>query len=496
MPEAIDDLIEQSFFDLQEDFEELIYLFKSSLERLNIFERELHRTRRYIFPKTFGIIFDFLADLKKQYQKAITEIITLENKTRANNPEIVLLKKLEEGKLIYHDLFRSLQGLTGSLITSTDWQSPSAFGSLRSYAGRQTGKILANMNDYKRDVHLDEKEYEKAYRKEYIDARLKFNKFAFLTSSGMSAFTTVLDFLIMEGKAKGKVLIGKSVYFQNKQLIVKSLKGRIIEVDENETERIKHIIKYEKPGVIYFDSLSVTKNIAAPDLTDIISFIDCTVTDDVYLIIDNTCLTVSFQPFQLIKSFSKIHLIVIESLNKYHQFGTDRVTAGIITTGRKDAGYIFEYRKHSGANIADSSVYVLPVPDRIILERRLKRFERNASILSSALGGLVSYPGLPKHPSFKWSRNYPFHGSFFSISFPENKDSKGNLQKFIKNAVNVAKKQKVDLVSGTSFGFNTTRIYLTASYTDFTQPFVRISAGTEDRRQIESLKDVIWRRIT
>ena len=51
-----------------------------------------------------------------------------------------------------------------------------------------------------------------------------------------------------------------------------------------------------------------------------------------------------------------------------------------------------------------------------------------------------------------------------------------------------AKKRDLDLVSGTSFGFNVTRIYLTAMHADeIIKPFVRVSVGTETCDEIERL---------
>jgi len=66
-------------------------------------------------------------------------------------------------------LLRSQAAVSSAVIIQTDWQSPSFNYSLVSQAGRQTGKVSGTFNDYKRDVHLDEKEYEELFLKEYIN---------------------------------------------------------------------------------------------------------------------------------------------------------------------------------------------------------------------------------------------------------------------------------------------------------------------------------------
>jgi hypothetical protein len=51
---------------------------------------------------------------------------------------------------------------------------------------------------------------------------------------------------------------------------------------------------------------------------------------------------------------------------------------------------------------------------------------------------------------------------------------------------------KVDLNAGTSFGFDVTRIYLTARHAnEDARPFIRISPGTETEEGIERVKEVL-----
>jgi len=495
------ELLRQSFKDIKGDFEELDYLITSNLDHLAKFKLELNSSKNFIYKKTFQLVLENVKKLTNNYTQYSIAIKQFKALAKNKKYSLRLFNYLVSNKNSYYDLVRSQQTILGALITSTDWQSPSYIHSLQSIAGRQTGKIIGTINDYKRDAHLDEREYEKLYLREYLDTRFKFNIGVYMTNSGMAAIATILNFLIMEEKIKRKVILGKSVYFQYKQLVVKSLPGQIIEVDEIETDKIIQTIEQERPSVIFFDSLCNSANIALPNLEKIINYLVRKYREEVYLVIDNTCLTTAFQPMKMIVGKTdKVHLILFESLMKYLQLGLDRVTGGIIAAFGRDIRKIFEYRKHSGTNISDSSVYAIPRPNRSILNNRLGRYQRNVSLLASYLQEYIGhkssviesiiYPGLPNHPAYQWAKKIPFHGCFFNISFRKKYERTSLYKKFINLVINEAKKQNLNLVAGTSFGLNTTRIYLTSVWTDYGKPFVRVAVGTENRIQVETLKEI------
>lgn len=497
------ELLKQSFFDLKDDFEELAFLSKSTLSHLEKFEKELKAAKKHIRKQTFDLVVKRVKQTQNIFRNYLEKLHKLQKQAENNKKySFASLKYLQENKNKYFDLVRTCQNMIGSLITSTDWQSPSFSFSLSSQAGRQTGKVTANINDYKRDGRLDNEEFEKLFRREYLDSPLKFLVPVFVTNSGMAAFTTILNFLIMEKKIKGKVLMGKSCYFEYKQLILKSLNPNVIEIAESQTEKIIETIKKERPSVIFLDSLSNVKEILIPDLKTIIQFLIKDWREETCLVIDNTCLATTFQPLKMILGKTrKINLMVFESLNKYYQFGLDRVIGGIIIAYGKDCGKIIDYREHLGTTITDNSLYSLPIPNRKMLEKRLARLDRNATLLSSYLEEYINkkkncvvqkiiYPALKSHPCYNWTSDMPFHGSYFTIDFKNKYQKVSFYKKFIEVVLRKAKKMKVNLIGGTSFGLNTTRIYLTATRTHYGEPFVRVSLGTENLIEIKKLKQV------
>lgn len=497
-------LLDQSLIDFKEDFEELIYLYTDFSNRISNFNKEIEKNKSAI---------NSYPEIKKMtviHQKELESIIKIVESNLKQINKYKTKKDLEYLKKIkykYFDILRTKAGIYSSLITSSDWQSPSFNYSLHSMAGRQTGKIIHTISDYKRDVHLDEKYYEKQFLKEYIDSFFKLTTYTYAVNSGMAAFITILTFLITEQKIKGKIVIGKSIYFQNKEIVERFFPEKIVEVDDDADIIIK-TIKQNEPSIIILDTICNSSNIAMPNITKVIDFLVKNTKNNLYLVLDNTSLPVYFQPLKLIKGKNRhLSLLIIESLNKYHQFGMDRATGGMIIAHGKDTNKLYYSRQNSGTNISDSSIHILPTPNKFYLQRRLLRFERNTNLLARAIQDLINhnprlsiekvvYPALPNHPASEWNQNIKFHGSYFSLKFKKNKSNPRSYSKFIKKIIENAKKNKIQISAGTSFGFNYTRIYLTSLRSDYGTPFVRISVGTESIKEMEKIKDVFIKTIS
>lgn len=491
-------LLEATIEDIKQDLHLLLHISYSLHYHLNKFTKSIKFKATASSYKSVDLIKQQYKFLFDNLYNVDTDTNNLLRKLKSNINEGDITNILAQKKDIFN-LLRILANLVSNLITSTDWQSPSYMHSLFPQAGKFTGKIKGTINDYKRDVHLDAQFFESLYKKEYLDSRFKFNLHVYVVNSGMVAFTTILTFLLSENKAIGKIMIGENVYFQYKQILVKSFQERIIEVDESETNNIINTIKKEKPRLYFFDSLCNSHDIHVPDLVQIIAAINKHSEKETYIVIDNTCLSIFQQLFRLPHPNNKIHLIVFESLNKYYQFGLDRVTAGVIAVKGKDASFIYEYRKHAGTIISDSSVYAIPIPSRKLLTNRLLRLERNASQLATFLENQILikkyrqidsiiYPNLASHSSYPWTKSLNFHGSFFNIKLAKDYANTDNFKKLISIVLQQARKAKIQLVAGTSFGLDNTRIYLTSLWTDYGAQFLRVAVGTESYFELEILK--------
>jgi hypothetical protein len=344
----------------------------------------------------------------------------------------------------YAALIRKEYGVAAALATADDWQSPSFGHSLRSQAGRHEGRIRPYVDDYKRDRHADAAAYEAAYLEEYVGAS---DVRAFATNCGMSALATILSFLDIDGP----VLLGRSSYHETKTLVHAAFPGRVVEVDEDD---LLGALGELRPGALFVDSLCNSRGLAVPELSAILETADC------WVVVDNTCLGPACRPFDS----SAPRLLVWESLLKLAQFGLDRANAGILLARGPGIERLDALREHLGTNVADTSILSLPAPDRPRLERRIARLQRNAAILAERLGGF-----------------HPRAGPLLQLDVADP-------GAWIARALDQARRRNVQVVAGTSFGFDHTRVYVTAPGPD---SFLRIAPGTEDRLRIETMAEAL-----
>ena len=89
-----------------------------------------------------------------------------------------------------------------------------------------------------------------------------------------------------------------------------------------------------------------------------------------------------------------------------------------------------------------------------------------------------------------------FFGSYFTFGFKKKYQKVSFYQRFVKEVIKEANKRDLQIVSGTSFGLSTSRIYLTALRAEETVPFVRFAVGTENRYIIEKISEALKAVIT
>ena len=388
------------------------------------------------------------------------------------------------------------------MLTAGNWQSPSFLYSEFSQAGRETGTIRIGVDDYKRDIFPDEREYGRLFVKEYVDSGLRLQPVAFPTSSGMSAITTILGHLRKTVPADAVILAGSSTYFQTKWVLEQLFPGKVHYIDETDTERIVAFVQEHQPPIVFLDSIGNSPELLMPNLPELLPRLSSVLSSHSTLVFDNTTTATTFQPLRFLPTrITGVRVIVVESLLKYHQCGFDRVNGGIIWTlaglSIQDLGHA---RIHMGTNISDVSLCALPSPNRALLERRLLRIGRNARRLAERLDqalvgrpsvvSRIVYPSLKSHPSSAWAQHLPFCGGFFVFEFAPGKKTFGHYDAFLSKVFSEAKKRNVAIVGGTSFGFNTTRVHIPGRTGLLKDAFVRVSVGTETAQEIEALGDV------
>ena len=485
---ALREPLNESLADLQADFAELLFLCRSA--EAELVEAAVEIDAASLFGDTRDLLRCQISASRSRYRVAAERLLRLGERAHHEGPRQSLVDELAADKTALADLLRVEQALMAALVGAADWQSPSFRNSTRPENGRQSGRIQAHWNDYKRDRHLDAEKFERRYVNEMVDGPPGLE--ALLTSCGMAAFTTILSYLTMEGRLEGPVVAGAGLYHESRLLLERAVAGRVHFMDERDTPAFSRAISDLCPSAVFLDSLSNTRWMPVPELGPLIDQIGASGS---YLVLDNTGLSVSCQPFA--RADDSVRLIVFESLLKYAQLGLDRANAGLIIARDDDARRLSEYRENLGTNVADVAVHALPKPDRRVLERRLARLQRNASLIARRLreraGPSVEivYPGLNSHPCARATRDLPFHGGCLSIVFDGDGHDLRREQALVETAIDTAARRGVALVGGSSFGFNTSRIYLTATRADCGEPFVRVAAGTEHRFEVERLADTL-----
>ena len=233
-----------------------------------------------------------------------------------------------------------------------------------------------------------------------------------------------------------------------------------------------------------------SSGVPVPDLDAVIRRLGAT-GRDTWLVVDNSGASPLNQPLtRAPRRLGRLRIVVVESLTKYAQLGLDRTTAGIITAAGDGVERLSEHRERLGHQRARHSVHTLPWPDRRALGRRLRRIERNATLLAERLHSAcgptarVSHPTLRHHHAY--GRPLPFRGGYLTIDLcPDSRA--GTEERFVSRAIAHAEAAGVPLAAGTSFGLDVTRVYAPRAGSGGRGRLLRVAAGTEDRLAVEAV---------
>jgi cystathionine beta-lyase/cystathionine gamma-synthase len=492
--DAVDDLVPEALADVRHDLEELLWLARSARSRLLRLDSALAQgelrpatgTELRAEARTLGTRFQFMATRLLALTRRATEAASAAD-----------LESLAGERDAHKDVLRALQSVLAALGSAADWQSPSFLSAAAPAAGLQAGQIVAHDNDYKRDRHIDAAAYERALVDQLHVHRSRVR--ALLTSCGMAALTTILSALRAEG-GLARVVAGRDLYHETKELLAREQLGGLVFVDEGDTEALAGAIRAHEPTALFLDAIGNTAAAPLPDLRAACAALQ-RLGRATALVLDATGLASTGHVLTLVAGHPTVRPMVWESLIKYRQLGLDRVNAGMVVVRERDADAFSRAREHLGTNIADVAVHALPPPDRHVLDLRLGRLERNAGFLARRLEAevarytagpfaTVAHPGLPSHPAHTRALTLPFHGGCVSLAFGQGVELCWQ-ELLLRRAIELARARAVPLVAGTSFGFDTARVYVTAVDGTHGDAFVRIAAGTEHRIALGRLAEVL-----
>ena len=443
-----------------------------------------------------GSSYKVLENLKEKLQQHLETVERVSSWTNINDLERVL-GKIRLDFLSMKATIREGFKINGALLSSRDWQSPIYSSSFLNHdpTNRLTENIKEHVLDYKRDGHLDAKEYELNFFQEYLNHLGSDKLVAYLTSSGMSAFSTTLHWLSGELGMKKAVAVSP-MYFENIHLAEKFF-ANLIQINPQNTGRLIEKLNEIKPEIVMLDSVTNCGEVRKHDVEAVINWAK-RAKHQVALVLDTTLSPATILPDNLLSDMPEnVITVFVESLAKHYQFGMDAVTGGIIMVeGTEEIHKSFRpTRARFGANITDASAGSLPKPNRQRLTRRLKRHSRNMEIMAdSLLHSINEESGI--FQSLSWVQDGFLDISWYrspvmSINLCPQFNSVWHYQEFERAVLELAKERNHPVAFSTSFGFDITRFYVTAPSTDFEPPFLRLSVGTETLYQLKSLIEIV-----
>ena len=469
----------QTILDLYEDVKIFTYI---ALD----YRRKLVESSAMHHKVTQKTILDNTSNFVEQQLRHIQEMINEFHKAIRNSEQATLPKIFEQKQHIIESL-RQVAGLVGYAVTMSHWQSPAINSSSVDNVGSLKGKILAHYNDYTRDMHILGVEFEKAYRDQYIPIPYSIPVFTFATSSGMAAMTTAALFVQGETQNEGNILMGTSCYFETKQLLKKLFGSRIHEIDLSDLEFCKTAFNKYEPVAVFADTIGNEPNMRTVDISNLITLASIKPETSVFIVCDPTANTLSATYIQGFRLPKNVVLIGVESQNKLLQFGLDRVCAGVVWGTGYISQKLYDYRDHAGTICSDSTIATLPTPNRAMAKLYTKRLVRNTQILISALKNNSKIQTKKIH--ILYPKKSAAQGVYFILHWKQS--ILHSYTRYIHHVLSAAKKSDIALVHGTSFGLTTTRIYNVAMHTQYTRPFLRISAGNETASQIQTLGELL-----
>ncbi len=399
----------------------------------------------------------------------------------------------------HKEALRKLYSARGKALCAGDWQSPIYASSYSSSRNRQQDGIREHILDYKRDGHLEAKSYEQSFMKEYASHLGSSSIEAYLTNNGMAAFSSALHWITQEAKFMGKALAVVPMYFENLHLAEAFIPQLEQFNAEDNTVTLLEKLQKEGPTIVICDTVSNCGKVLVQPYKEIFQWAKKEEGRPIAIVLDATCSPAFLLEDNLLQELpDSVSVFIIESLAKYHQYGMDLVTGGIalVHSSSKNQVSFNRTRARFGANIVDSSVGSLPVPSKLVLEKRLRRHSRNVQFFSEQLERIIQVkPGLIE--SVEWQsrelteENNWFRSSCLTLRFRPACSSIQAYKEFEEEILRLAKLRNQPIALSTSFGFDVTRFYVTAPASAYESPFLRVAIGTESLSQIKKLISLV-----
>lgn len=369
---------------------------------------------------------------------------------------------------------------------STSWQSPAMENACDASVKEDAQRLLESGIDYHRAVHLAGNEYENRFAECLLGQHNGCRVLA--TTSGMGAITTALNWLASRvAEGEGVVVVDEGCYHETRFLVESLFRSRVRYLDLSSVDTVASV-KEMMPSLVVFDSTRNSSTIRVLPVREIMSAV---AEAGSFILIDSTSVVSAEAILSAAQETGVLsRTLVATSLAKMHQFGMDLVTAGaLIYDAVLDDAFPGPktFRTHLGLNISEDSAAILPAPSRVWLSQRASRMSRNLTALASALRSAEA--DLSVMTALCWGEA-DLYVPYFNICVSQT-DNVAWYRAFMSRAMESARRHGVSLIAGTSFGFDTTRIYLVESLIPSHRPFIRVSPGMESAYEVALLAQAL-----
>lgn len=495
------EIVKSSILNLRHSYNEISLATHHLNTSLVEWEKRLFKTN-YLFNEEKNLVYSQYKVILKEVLSILLSLDLFKKDLNTSNLNNIDLDSLINDKEILFSRLRITLSEFASLMTCLNWQSPSIKSSKSTRIGIEKYPIETDWNDYKRDRSGDTFYCEEIFEKNILITKNNGVKPVLnLFSSGMAAFTAIIYFLICENIVKGGAISFTHNYIESKMLLTGFFKNKLRTFDDTDTESIVRNILTTKPNVVFLEPLSNTNNLHMFDVLEIINRVSRNYKEEIYFILDLTCI-LGFE--NILDNFtipSNIKIIQHGSLLKSPQLGMERVNVGFVQTFGLGtlSDRILDYRTLSGTNIQDFATNLIPYTTKSYIQTRMKIIEANAINLANFLMRIdpnhnifaeIIYPGTKIHKDYSISKKIGFAGTFVNIKFVSEFNKDKYFELFTKGLIDKAKDYNCDIVHGASFGFNHTSIYYSVGWEDPKDHYLRLSLGTETSYEMEKIKKV------
>lgn len=305
-----------------------------------------------------------------------------------------------------------------------------------------------------------------------------------LASSGMAAFQILLHYLLQHLRPGQNVVVPPYIYFECSEQIKSLASSGMFCLHEAPSFDAASLIRTTEQcdaRVLFVDPIA---NMAGLPTTDIRDFARVVSHRPGWgsriVIVDGTMVSGGLPIFDWFVGPHAPRVLLSESASKYIQFGLDLQMAGLVVFPRELDEDMRKIRRNLGSIMYSRGLSLFVPFDFSMHQARLSMLSQNAESLYLALRPAIATVAIVGYPinwrEFGWRHG----GSLVTIEFRnQGLNNREGLDACIELVLSKARTLLLPLTKGVSFGFSTSRISASSSMAENTDPFLRLSVGSE-----------------